>query len=100
MKHKPRNLEELAQMAEQYLDAQNKKLSTKTTTARQDVRNNKLARSGSQRDVMRWFACDGREHRAVDCPRRASASRNELNSHFLRSYSYKCGLTGHDTKDC
>ena len=33
---KPRNLEELAQVAEQYLDAHYKKLSSKTTVARQD----------------------------------------------------------------
>ena len=57
---KPRNLEELAQMVEQYLDAHNKKLSTKTTVARQDVRDIKLAGSEGQRDVMRCFACDGR----------------------------------------
>ena len=69
---KPRNLEELAQMAWQYLDAHNKKLSSKTTMARQDVRDNKHARSGSQRDVLRCFACDGRGHKAVDCPSRAS----------------------------
>ena len=50
---KPKNLEELAQMAEQYLDAHNKKLSTKTMVARQNVRDNKFAESGSQKDIMR-----------------------------------------------
>ena len=35
---KPRNLEELTQMAEQYLDANNKKLSSKITVAIQNVR--------------------------------------------------------------
>ena len=59
---KPRNLEELAQMAEQYLDVQNKKLSSKTTAERQGVRDNKLAGSGSQRKVLKYFACDGRSH--------------------------------------
>ena len=97
---KLKNLEELAQMAEQYLDAHNKKLSSKTMVARQDVRDNKLVRSGSQKDVLRCFACDGRGHRAVDCPNRAWTSRNELNSRFRRSYCYKCGSSGHDTKDC
>ena len=96
---KPSNLEEFAQMAEQYLDARNKKLSSKITVARQDVRDNKLARSGSQRDVLRCFACNDRGHRAVDCPNRALTSRNELNSRFRWSYCYKCGLTGHDTRD-
>ena len=87
-------------MAEQYLDAHNKKLLSKTTVARQNVRDNELAGSGSQRDVLRCFACDGRCHRAVDCPNRASTSRNELNSRFRRSYRYKCGSSGHDSKDC
>ena len=64
------------------------------------MRDNKLAGSGSQRSVLRCFACDGRGHRAVDCSSRASTSRNELNSRFRRSYCYKCGSTGHDTKDC
>ena len=97
---KPRNLEDLAQMAEQYLDAHNKKLSSKTTVARQDVRDNNFAGSGSQRDVMRCFACDGRGHRAIDFRNRASKSQNELNSCFRRSYCYKCGSFGHDSKDC
>ena len=97
---KPRNLEELAQMAEQYLDTYNNKLSTKTTMARQDVRDNKFVQFGSQRDIIRCFACDCRGHRDVDCPSRASTSRNKLNSRFRHSYSYKCGSTGHDTKDC
>ena len=35
---KPRNWEELTKMAEEYLDAHNKKLSTKTTVARHDVK--------------------------------------------------------------
>ena len=81
-------------MAERYLDAHNKKLSSKTTVARQD------ARDGSQRNVMRCFACNSRGHRAIDCPNRTSTSRNELNSRFRRSYCYKCESSGHDTKDC
>ena len=97
---KPRNLEKLAKVAEQYLDAHNKKLSSKATVARQDARDGKLAGSGSQRDVMRCFECDGKSHRAVDCSNRASTYRNELNCRFRRSYCYRCGSSGHDTKDC
>ena len=87
-------------MAEQYLEAHNKTLSSKPTVARQDLRNSKLAGSGRQRYVLRCFACDGRSHKAADCPNRASTSQNELNSRFRRSYCHKCGSTGHDTKDC
>ena len=97
---KPRNLEKLAQMAKQYLDSHNKKLSSKTTVARQNARDGKLAGSGSQRDVMRCLACDGRGHRVINCSNRASTSWNELNSRFRRSYCYRCGSSGHDTKDC
>ena len=52
-KQKPRNLEKLAQMTEQYFDAYNKKLLpvSITTMARQDVRDNKLAGSKSQKGV-------------------------------------------------
>ena len=48
---------------------------------------------------MRCFACNGRNHRAVDCPNRESTSWNELNSRFRQNYCNKCGSTGHDTKD-
>ena len=99
-KRKLKNLEELAQVAVQYLDAHNKKLSSKTMVAKEDVRDNKLAGFGSQRDVLRCFACDDSGHRAVDCPNRASTFRNELNSRFCRSYCYKCGSTGNGYKDC
>ena len=68
---KPRNLDELAQMAKQYIDTQNKKLSTKTTVARQDVKDNKFAESESQKAIMRCFVCYGRGHRVVDCLSRA-----------------------------
>ena len=71
---KPRNLVELAQMALQCLDAPNKKISTITTVARQNVKDKLFAGYGSQKDIMRCFACDGRGHRAVDCLRKASTS--------------------------
>ena len=56
-KRKLRNLEELAQMVEQHLDAHNKKLSTKTMVAKQEnVEDNKLAGSESEKDFIRCFA--------------------------------------------
>ena len=67
-----------------------------------DVKDHKFAGSGSQKDIMRCLY-DGRGHKAVDCPTRASTSRNELNDHrsrFRRSCCCKCGSTGHHTTDC
>ena len=79
---KPRNLKKVAQMAEQYLVAHNKKLSTNSTVARQDVKDNKFAKSGSQKNIMRCFSCNGRRHRAIDCTSYASKLQNELNNRF------------------
>ena len=63
---KPRNFGGVDSNGGAVLNAHNKKLSTKTTVAKQDIRDNKLAESGSQKDIMRCFACFGRGHRAVD----------------------------------
>ena len=97
---KPINLEKLDQIAEQYLDAHNKRASTKTTMARYGVKDIEFAGSGSQRVIVRFLACDGRGHRILDCSSKASTFENELNSCFRRSYCYECGSKGHDTKDC
>ena len=86
-------------MAEQYLNAHHKKLSTKRTVARKHVKTSKFAGSGSRKDVLRCFARNGRGHRAVNCSSRASMSQNELNSRFCPSCCYKCALTEHNTKD-
>ena len=55
------------EVEEQYLVTHNKKLSSKTTMARQVVKDNNSAGCGSN-------ACNGRGHRAVDCPSRALTS--------------------------
>ena len=51
-KRKPGKLEELAQMTELYVDAQSKKLSTKKTVVRQDVKDNKFAGCGGLKNVI------------------------------------------------
>ena len=90
-----RYLEELAPMAEQYVDAHNKKLSTETTMARHDVKV-----SEGQRDIMWCFACDNKSHRSVDFTSRAFTSRNKVDSCFHCSYRYKCGSTEQEIKFC
>ena len=96
----PKNLEELAQLVEQYLNAHNKKLATKAPVVKQDVKDNRPSLPWSQRDATRCYACDGRGHKAVECPNRMSASRNEPLGRVRRTYCFKCGAMGHEARDC
>ena len=92
-----KNLEELAKLAEQYLNAHGKKLSTKAPVTNQDV---KTSFPRPHKDEMRCYVRDGRGHRAVECPGKASTSRNELFGHGRQSYSFKCGAMGHEAHEC
>ena len=78
----PNDLEELAKLAEQYLNAHGKKLSTKAPVTKQDV-NTSLPRT--HKDAMRCYVCDGRSHRAMECRCTASTSLNEPFGHGRRS---------------
>ena len=69
-----KDLEELAKLAEQYLNIHGKKLSMKAPVTKQDV---KTSLPKTHKDAMRCCVCDGRGHRAVECPSKASTSRNE-----------------------
>ena len=68
----PKDSEELAKLAEQYLNAHGKKLYTKAPVTKQDV---KTSLPRTHKDAMRCCACDGKGHRAVECPSKASTSR-------------------------
>ena len=81
----PKDFEELAKLAEQYLNAHGKKLSTKAPVTKHDV---KTSLPRTHKDAMR---CDGRGHRPVECPSKATTSRNEPFGHGRRSYCFKCG---------
>ena len=93
----PKNLEELAKLAEYYLNAHGKKLSTKAPVTKQDVKTSLLR---TNKNAMRCYVCDGRGHRAVECPSKASTSRNEPFGHGRQSYCFKCGATGHEAHEC
>ena len=93
----PKDLEELAKLAEQYLNAHGKKLFTKAPVTKQDV---KISLSRTHNDAMRCYVCDGRGHRAVECPSKASTSRNEAFGHGCRSYCLECGAMGHEAHEC
>ena len=93
----PKDLEELAKLAEQYLNAHGKKLSSKAPVTKQDV---KTSLPRTHKDAMRCYVCDSRGHRAVECPSKASTSRNEPFGHGRRSYCFKCGTMGHEAYEC
>ena len=92
-----KDLKELAKLAEQYLNAHRKKLSTKAQVTKQDV---KTSLPRTHKDAMGCYVCDGRDHRAVKCPNKASTSRNELFGHGRRSCCFKCGAMGHEAHEC
>ena len=92
-----KDLEELAKLVEQYLNAHGKKLSRKASVTKQDV---KTSLPRTHKDAMRCYMCDGRGHTAVEYPSKASTSRNEPFVHGHRSYCFKCGAMGHEAHEC
>ena len=58
----PTDLEELAMLAEQHLNAHGKKLSTNAPVTKHDV---KTSLPRTHKDAMKCYECDGRGHRAV-----------------------------------
>ena len=93
----PKDLEELAKLAEQYLNAHGRKLSTKAPVTKQDV---KTSLPRTHKDAMRCYVCDGRDHRAAECPSKASTSRYEPFGHGCRSHCFKCGAMGYEAHEC
>ena len=70
---------------------------TTTTTTKQDVT---ISLPRTHKDAMRCYVSDGRGHRAVECPSKASTSRNEPFGHDRRSNCFKCGAMGHEAHEC
>ena len=58
---------------------------------RQDLKDSKFLKSGGQREIMKCYACDGRGHRAADCPSRASTSRDEPAADFAEVIAINVG---------
>ena len=92
-----KDLEELATLAEQYLNAHGKKLFTKAPVAKKNVQ---TVFSGTQKDAIRCYVCDGRDHRAVECLSKALTSRNKPVGRGRRSYCFECGAMRHEAHDC
>ena len=93
----PNDLEELAQLAEQYLNAHGKNLSAKAPVTKQDV---KTSSPRTHKDAMRCYVRDRRDHSTVECPSKASTSWNEPFGHGRRAYCFKCGARGHEAHEC
>ena len=93
----PKDLEELAKLTDQYLNAHRKKLSSKAPVIKQDV---KTSLPRTHEDAVRCYVCDGRGHREVECPSKASTSRNEPFGHNRRSYCFKCRAMRHEAHEC
>ena len=93
----PKDLEELEKLVEQYLNAHGKKLSAKAPVTKQNV---KTSLPRTHKDAKRCYVCDGKDHRAVECPGEASTSRNEPFGHGRRSYCFECGAMGREAHEC
>ena len=50
----------------------------------------KISVPRTHKDAIKCYVCDGRGHRAVECPSKASTSRNEPFGHGRRSYCFYC----------
>ena len=72
----------------QYLHAHCKKLSTKAPVARQDATENRLFRNSDENNEALKVR-GGIGHRAVECPRKESVSRNEPFGHGRRYHCFR-----------
>ena len=103
MERSPKDLEELARRAEQYLVTHNKKLSSRGASAKQEVEGHGSRDSAVEKteEVVRCYSCDGRGHRAAECPfKHARARREEAPSRERNFHCFRCGAVGHKAKDC
>ena len=96
---KPKTIEELADIADRYLVAHNKKLSSRSAPSRkEDGRPKELGGAGDA--ALRCFSCQDYGHKAADCRVRATGSRRTWEANRGRKYCQRCRESGHDATDC
>ena len=98
IERKPQSLRELAAIAEQYLTAHNKKLSSRNFNAKKNVGTSR--QEGKISDVfpattksIKYFSCGSWRHKARECFLRMQDKRR-------KRYCYRCGGIGHTFMQC
>ncbi len=95
MERKPKDLKEMAAIADQYLTAHNKKLSSRDSYSKKGVQKSEVKNadaSTSQDGGFKCYSCGGLGHRASECPSRVQDKG--------KRYCYRCGALGHDAARC
>jgi len=78
LERSPKTLQELTGLADQYLVAHNKKLSSKTPQSCRGAGSDSNNRATDQEDTrrtIRCYHCEGMGHRAVECPSKIGSGR-------------------------
>ena len=82
----PENLEEMAKIADQYLEAHGKRVfSPARNKAPTQPEKEDIKKSSSDPSPLYCYRCNGRGHRSANCPTRRC---------------YLCGKHGHEARDC
>ena len=97
MERMPKDLDELATLAEQYLVAHGKKLSYKATAVKQEDKREARGVEISQGTSIRCFNCQGLGHRAAFCPSKGDSGKRAKNG---REWCIHCRSPTHDTRNC
>ena len=104
IEHSPKDLEELARIAKQYLVARNKKLLSRGALAKQVGRGGHSSRDlpvERSEEVVGCYYCDGRDHQVAECPsKHARSCQGKAPSRGRNFRFFRCRAVGHRARDC